>query len=101
MGVAGEDGLVLVPMLALASLLGVGGVSVAVGAGALFGLLHYPNFSWRGCVGKGLAYAAAVAVVVPWGGLAALALGHVLLDGLIVALAWSERSRLRRQLQGG
>lgn len=101
LGVAGEDGLVLVPMLVLASLLGVGGASVAVGGGVLFGLLHYPNFSWRGCLGKGLAYAVAVAVVVPWGGLAALALGHVLLDGLIVALAWSERSRLRRQLQGG
>ncbi len=101
LGVAGEDGLVLVPMLALGSVFGIGSVPVAVGAGVLFGLLHHPNFSWRGCVSKGLAYAAAVAVVVPWGGLAALALGHVLLDGFIVALAWSERSRLRRQLQGG
>lgn len=101
LGVAGEDGLVLVPVLALASVFGVGGFAVAVGAGLLFGLLHHPNFSWRGCLAKGLAYGAAVAVVVPWGGVAALALGHVLLDGFIVALAWSERSRLRRQLQRG
>lgn len=101
LGVAGEDGLVLVPILALGSLLGLGGTSVAVAAGLLFGLLHHPNFSWRACLAKGVAYGAAVAVVVPWGGLAALALGHVLLDGFIVALAWSERSRLRRQLQSG
>ncbi len=101
LGVAGEDGLVLVPILALGSVLGVGTLGVAVGAGVLFGLLHHPNFSWRACLAKGLAYAAAVALVVPWGGLAALALGHVLLDGFIVALAWSDRSRPRRQLQGG
>lgn len=101
LGVAGEDGLVLVPILAAASLIGVGIGPVAVGAGVLFGLLHYPNFSWRGCVAKGLTYAAAVAIVVPWGGLAALALGHVLLDGVIVAMAWAERARLRRALQRG
>jgi len=101
LGVAGEDGLVLVPMLGLGALLGVGIAPVALGAGLLFGLLHHPNFSWRGCVAKGLTYALAVALVVPWGGLASLALGHVLLDGFIVALAWAERARLRRSLQGG
>lgn len=101
LGVAGEDGLVLVPTLAIAAILGVGIAPASVGAGVLFGLLHYPNFSWRGCVAKGLTYAAAVAIVVPWGGLAALALGHVLLDGIIVALAWAERARLRRLLQRG
>ncbi len=101
LGVAGEDGLVLVPISAAAALIGAGIGPVAIGAGILFGLLHYPNFSWRGCVAKGLTYAAAVAIVVPWGGLAAIALGHVLLDGVIVAMAWAERARLRRALQRG
>lgn len=96
LGVAGEDGLVLVPVLALGAWLGLGIVPIAIAAGALFGLLHHPNFSWRGCAAKGLTYAVAVAVVVPWGGLAALAVGHVLLDGLLVALAWAEQARLRR-----
>ena len=99
--VAGEDGLVLVPFLALGTAFGVGVLPVALAAGALFGALHFPNFSWRGCVAKGLTYAVAVAVVVPWGGVAALALGHVLLDGFIVALAWTERARLRRAMAHG
>ncbi len=99
--VAGEEGLVLVPFLTLGAITGLGIVPVALGAGLLFGLLHFPNFSWRGCVAKGLSYAVAAALIVPWGGVAAMALGHVLLDGLIVALAWTERSRLRRQLGRG
>ncbi len=99
--VAGEEGLVLVPFVALGAAFGSGIVPIALGAGALFGLLHFPNFSWRGCVAKGMSYALAVAVVVPWGGVLAMALGHVLLDGFIVALSWSERSRLRRQLGSG
>ncbi|MCR9161033.1 MAG: hypothetical protein ACE37F_11400 [Nannocystaceae bacterium] len=101
LAVAGEDGLVLVPLLAVAGLLGVGFGPVAMAAGLLFGLLHYPNFSWRACLAKGLTYAAAVGLVVPWGGLAALAVGHILLDGMIVAMAWTERARLRRSLQRG
>jgi hypothetical protein len=93
LAVAGEDGLVLVPVLALAGLFGLGTVPVALAAGAVFGLLHHPNFSWRGCFAKGLTYALAVGVVVPWGGVAALAVGHVLLDGLSVAMAFVERAR--------
>lgn len=99
--VVGEDGLVLVPLLVVGSLLNLGIAPIAVAAGSLFGLLHHPNFGWRGCVAKGLTYALAVALVVPWGGVAALAVGHVLLDAFIVALAWTERSRLRRELQRG
>ena len=83
--VAGEDGLVLVPLLVLGAVTGTA-LWVAPVAGLLFGLLHRPLFSWRGCVGKGVSYALATAVVLPWGGVAAMALGHVLLDGLLVGL---------------
>ncbi|MEM6293786.1 MAG: hypothetical protein AAGA54_21100 [Myxococcota bacterium] len=95
LAVAGEDGLVLVPLLALGHLFG-STLWVAPVAGLLFGLLHFPNFSWRGCLAKGVTYAVATALIVPWGGVAAMALGHVLLDGFIVAVAWLDRSRVRR-----
>ena len=99
LAVAGEDGLVLVPLLTMGHLLG-SSLWVAPVAGLLFGLLHFPNFSWRGCVAKGLTYALAVALIVPWGGVAAIAIGHVLLDGFIVTVAWLDRSRARRSHVG-
>jgi hypothetical protein len=88
LSVAGEDGLVLVPLLWLGEWLGLPGV-IAPLAGLLFGVLHYPNFSWRKCAAKGITYGAAVALILPWGGLASMVLGHVLLDAGIVALRFA------------
>ena len=56
---AGEDGLVLVPLLLVSGALGLPGV-VSPLAGLMFGLLHFPNFSWRKCAAKGITYGAAV-----------------------------------------
>jgi hypothetical protein len=85
LSVAGEDGLVLVPLLWATEWLGVPGVIAPV-AGVLFGALHHPNFSWRKCAAKGITYGAAVALILPWGGLASMVIGHVLLDAGIVVL---------------
>ena len=85
LSVAGEDGLVLVPLLWLSAALGLPGVIAPV-AGVLFGVLHYPHFSWRKCAAKGITYGLAVALVLPWGGLASMVVGHVLLDAGIAVL---------------
>jgi hypothetical protein len=84
LAVAGEDGLVLVPLLWLAEWIGF--PVVAPVAGMLFGVLHYPNFSWRKSAAKGITYALAVALILPWGGLGSMVAGHVVLDAAIVLL---------------
>lgn len=83
--VAGEDGLVIVPLAAIAAVLGWP-LLVAPVAGFVFGALHYPSFSARSCLTKGLLYAIAVAIILPWGGLPTLVAAHVLFDGLLLLL---------------
>lgn len=83
--VAGEDGLVIVPLAALCAVIGWP-LLVAPLAGAVFGALHYPSFSGRSCLTKGILYAIAVAIILPWGGLPTLVAAHVLFDGLLLLL---------------
>lgn len=100
LSVAGEDGLVLVPLLWLSEALGLPGV-IAPLAGLLFGVLHWPHFSWRKCAAKGITYGTAVALVLPWGGLASMVVGHVLLDAGIAALRFAmlRRAAVRRAVR--
>lgn len=72
--IPGEDGLFLVPLLAV----GVGPVS-AVAAVLPFAALHHPLFKPRECISKALSFYVCCLLVLPHGLLTMIA-GHILLD---------------------
>ena len=88
--VATEDGLVLAPLAWL-------GITpwTALLAGVVFGLIHYPVFSWRSCLVKAIDYAAIAWFVLPWAGLWPIVVGHIAWDVgvLLLGLRWRRRAR--------
>ena len=99
LGVAREDGLFVVPVLWL-------GWSpwAAVLSGIAFGAAHYPGYPWRWCAAKAVVFAIVLLVILPWGGLGTMVLGHVLFDVLVWAGAarevqfWGRSSELHLHL---
>jgi hypothetical protein len=87
--VATEDGAFLAPLVWL----GVTPWTAAL-AGVAFGMAHYPSFSARACVLKGLEHAAIALLLLPWAGVWSIVVGHVLWDTALLGLgAWSRGRR--------
>lgn len=83
--VPGEDGLVLVPLLAY----GLGPVSAAVAALA-FGAMHYNRpYTLGPCVSKAIACYISCLLVLPHG-LLTVIVGHLCFDGMLVLLAMTD-----------
>lgn len=83
-----EDGLICVPVL----LAGLGMASSGLG-GVVFGLLHLGRFTYLECIGKSIYYALVCIFVLPHG-LLTVALGHVLMDAIALAVAKVAKRKL-------
>lgn len=77
-----EDGFSLAPL----AWLGVSPLTAA-GAGLLFGFAHYPQYRLALCLQLAITQAAVALLILPWAGLWAVTLGHVLYD--VIVLAWA------------
>ena len=86
-----EDGFICVPVLLSA----ITPISALV-AGTIFGLMHLARFTQLECIGKAIAYALVVYVVLPHG-LLTVVLGHLLMDVLGVAVLKIAQHRLSRR----
>jgi hypothetical protein len=69
-----EDGLFLLPLLYI----GITSLSAAVAA-TLFAAMHYPLFSWKYCVPKGIAYFFVAMLILP-AGIWSVVVAHLLVD---------------------
>jgi hypothetical protein len=86
-----EDGLICVPVL----LLGIAPISALI-AGIVFGGIHLARFTYLECIGKAIAYAIVCYVVLPFG-LLTVAVGHLLLDVIALAVVKLAKHRLSRK----
>jgi len=91
LSVVSEDGMVLAPL----AWLGINPFT-AIAMGLVFGLAHYPKYSRAICLNLALQYAVIAVLVLPWAGLWAVAMGHVLWDVGVLYMGVRQRQNASR-----